>query len=684
MSLWNFDEVESGKVEEIKLPFEVHSVAFRSDHSGVATQFGGGVITIDLEATFAQKRLVLECPPRHLTSLYPEESDSTLMCWKGITYALTGGRNPAVICLDNGQRTALAQGRGWPIGGPYFKVTNHNTLDREVFSVVEPTKLCCCHKCGRLTTLHFGHEMVVRETAHIIVTDAVSGFVVFKFQADFDVLGVAGGTQQRVEHLLDTDIHDLYKEQGTGVDVQSWCRALLSSREQFVALAAASVVPRCGARSPARVVPPSILAAHIGRPWVHSPPGGTSGLSGGAGGGHRRLGVSVKSVRGAHCVHVMMTVSPTMGVSGLACVPAYDAPSPGQVHYNKSLAQLPPQESLLSGPGSCDAQQAEIRGYIGRGRYVVMCSSRPAWECLWVMRGDGRLESYLYSGLGNSLVDHCNTRWIVVTQHSSGGVMVWKLSDGDCGGGTDVNRSSVQRRGAFQGGDGGSLWSLPAGVGVIVGADCKDAMSDPMALSIRESDDLLVVLCRKAFAVGFLLCVDLRASFDQKSLCVVKQVELPYPISVVAFVDDPIRVLSHADSRYVVFNTATRMTTEFSGAVSRVTPTHIAVSVEKSPITTQVYHIDNLQTPVMSIPCCDPARPVVTQQGVIITRISPNPNPDAGDDVAGIVDALTGLVLVSVSFPPSPVIEDEPFAPYIPPPPPPTPTPTPKSQCCIC
>ncbi|KAH3766720.1 hypothetical protein Pelo_1385 [Pelomyxa schiedti] len=193
MSLWNFDEVESGKVGEIKLPGEVHSVAFQSDDSLVATQSGGGVITIDLGATFAQKRLVLECPPRgHLASLGPEESGNTLMCWKGMTYALTGGRNPAVVCLDNGQRTPLPQGRGWPIGGPYFKVTNRNTLDRDVFSVVEPTKLCCRHKCGRLTTLHFGHEMVVRETAHILVTDAVSGFVVFKFQADFDVLGVAG------------------------------------------------------------------------------------------------------------------------------------------------------------------------------------------------------------------------------------------------------------------------------------------------------------------------------------------------------------------------------------------------------------------------------------------------------------------------------------------------------------
>ncbi|KAH3757403.1 hypothetical protein Pelo_10831 [Pelomyxa schiedti] len=42
----------------------------------------------------------------------------------------------------------------------------------------------------------------------------------------------------------------------------------LWARDQFLALSAAAFVPRCGARSPARCLPPALAADEIGRPWV--------------------------------------------------------------------------------------------------------------------------------------------------------------------------------------------------------------------------------------------------------------------------------------------------------------------------------------------------------------------------------------------------------------------------------
>ncbi|KAH3765241.1 hypothetical protein Pelo_2899 [Pelomyxa schiedti] len=43
---------------------------------------------------------------------------------------------------------------------------------------------------------------------------------------------------------------------------------VLAARDQFVALGAGLLVPRCGRLSPARALHPSLLADHIGRPWV--------------------------------------------------------------------------------------------------------------------------------------------------------------------------------------------------------------------------------------------------------------------------------------------------------------------------------------------------------------------------------------------------------------------------------
>ncbi|KAH3761042.1 ADPribosylation factor subfamily protein [Pelomyxa schiedti] len=198
VTVWNFDGIENGratKADGIRLDGSVdQAVAFDGDHSLVVSPSAGCLMAIDLEATVAQNKLVT----LWVKYLAANEYIRGVVCWKGITYALTVERDTDqlwVKCLNTNQQTPLhpfySGSVPTPIGGPYFEVGDRvfrREGFRAVYSVLEPTKMCCHFLWKSPSTLTFGHEMVVRsdeaievmDAASIEVMDAASGFVVFK------------------------------------------------------------------------------------------------------------------------------------------------------------------------------------------------------------------------------------------------------------------------------------------------------------------------------------------------------------------------------------------------------------------------------------------------------------------------------------------------------------------------
>ncbi|KAH3767367.1 hypothetical protein Pelo_751 [Pelomyxa schiedti] len=249
-SLWNFDSVETGtvnKAEHILLPWKVQTVEFDGDASLVISRAYSGssqCIVIDLEATLAQKKLVIR-------SSFAEgkECIGSLICWKGITYALLSVDNE-VLCLTNGQKTAM-HCRGWsqPVGGPYYAIAHTGDSDQEcildVCSVTAPSE-----------------ELIVKYTRGplkpkgIQVIDALTGCGVLQMNID------NGGFRERKP-----------------MDVKDSCGAVgvsfkdhIDARNQLIAFGAGVIVGRCGRDigSPVSVLTPASLSI-IGRDWVVFP-----------------------------------------------------------------------------------------------------------------------------------------------------------------------------------------------------------------------------------------------------------------------------------------------------------------------------------------------------------------------------------------------------------------------------
>ncbi|KAH3731372.1 hypothetical protein Pelo_17796 [Pelomyxa schiedti] len=306
MSLWNFEvpvEEPGGdvkKVQEMPLPWthRVTSLVFDGTDLLVvmlaAQPTQQMVITVDLTATWEQQRVVIS----HTQTAFNGKSIEATWCWRGNVYTTTC--DCALCCITTGQVTTSHKGNEVmkPIGGPYFTTRLYpRGSPTMVYSVEEPTKLCHRHAVERHGSIHFAHELGVREPVcakknrYIEVVDAVSGFSVFKMrtEAGFHVMdGKNGESPTSGRCRGEVRVYDQ-----------------TDARAQFVALAAGAIVGRCGGNwSALSILTPSMLTL-IGREWVVFP--------------RLRPVVVLASVNNGRKMspqtqYVMFSVSPTLGL----------------------------------------------------------------------------------------------------------------------------------------------------------------------------------------------------------------------------------------------------------------------------------------------------------------------------------------------------------------------------------
>ncbi|KAH3742574.1 hypothetical protein Pelo_16024 [Pelomyxa schiedti] len=187
MTLWNFDRVEVGRVEEasgIALPWAAERMVIDGDHLVVApkvTEQPLGVVVVDLPATMESKRLAIS---QHIATS-THGSFWRLWSWNQRVYATLV--DDSLMCVSSGERTIYPQSsRLAPIGGPYFSVFDPYSDSCYIYSAAEPEKLCCRHTTEGLHkyAVIFGQEVAVKGPwlgqNRFAVVDAVSGFVIFK------------------------------------------------------------------------------------------------------------------------------------------------------------------------------------------------------------------------------------------------------------------------------------------------------------------------------------------------------------------------------------------------------------------------------------------------------------------------------------------------------------------------
>ncbi|KAH3767827.1 hypothetical protein Pelo_351 [Pelomyxa schiedti] len=186
MSLWNFDEVGGGSPnggvrhsEDMPLPWApgTFDTAFDGDSFVFRVRRGVDfeVIVVDLEATWEQGHVVVksQVPGPVLVNDFER-----MWCWRGMVY-MTGFAG--LCCTTTGETTAFHKHRSvCPIGGPYFLSESPKSPGLELYSVVEPTKLCFRHERGAFEQ-ELVQELVVRRSVPgaIEVIDAVSGSSIF-------------------------------------------------------------------------------------------------------------------------------------------------------------------------------------------------------------------------------------------------------------------------------------------------------------------------------------------------------------------------------------------------------------------------------------------------------------------------------------------------------------------------
>ncbi|KAH3764821.1 hypothetical protein Pelo_3316 [Pelomyxa schiedti] len=186
VTLWDFGSIGSGgevaSVTEISLPWDVDNMAFDGDCSLVVAKSNVGVMVVDLQATMEQRKLVGRDVPLCIEmGRYIRE----MWCWKGMAYATATREEGFLFCLTTGQKIELTEigGKVLPIGGEFFVNSKEAETDlvtaMRVFSVRDPTQLCCTHGVGRMCSLHAGHGVVARESyggpMEVQVVDAASG-----------------------------------------------------------------------------------------------------------------------------------------------------------------------------------------------------------------------------------------------------------------------------------------------------------------------------------------------------------------------------------------------------------------------------------------------------------------------------------------------------------------------------
>ncbi|KAH3762136.1 hypothetical protein Pelo_6025 [Pelomyxa schiedti] len=334
LSGWNFDDLPLPRPPaRVSLPLDVKSAAF-GDGSLVVSLQDGDAVAIEFEGTLAQRRLV-SSPLGHVGDVQIRSA----ICWRGLTYALPYG-DACIMCLNTGQRTPLHKGEVQPIGGPYFVVTtqyeggNRPSYCTKVYSVVEPTKVLCTHQNLQPARLHFGNEMVVRNTdGHIgsrsgalEMIDAVSGFVVFKLK---NIQGQRGQSF-RVDSfclVMDSSSNGGDTSAKTTVTIKDATYA----RSQFIALGVGVIVGRCAGsttntntntnsnnsnHAPVSTLTPPLLSL-IGREWVMAPA--------------KTLIIRLASRSGtAYYKLIKFSVSPTLGL----------VRHPGAVNFRRPHSEL--------------------------------------------------------------------------------------------------------------------------------------------------------------------------------------------------------------------------------------------------------------------------------------------------------------------------------------------------------
>ncbi|KAH3732642.1 hypothetical protein Pelo_16533 [Pelomyxa schiedti] len=209
VSLWNLDGVEQGtarSMEGVSVPGGVKRLAFGGSDGSLVVQLESGVLVVDLEATFAENRLVYA--PLPLADLDGEDTFiDNIVCWEGMDHALLY-QNEGLICLSTGQRREVHHtGTTCLIGGPYAATCIHEERDCgeiEVYCVFDPTKVFYTHRTqsGR-EILRFGNETVLLDDGTTIkVIDAVSGLVLCNmFVSGFRVTEISQHNNNR-KHLL--------------------------------------------------------------------------------------------------------------------------------------------------------------------------------------------------------------------------------------------------------------------------------------------------------------------------------------------------------------------------------------------------------------------------------------------------------------------------------------------------
>ncbi|KAH3731972.1 hypothetical protein Pelo_17192 [Pelomyxa schiedti] len=195
LELWDFGQIERGVVSnaEVSWQLKVMKMVFLGDDSLAVLHkgpTGRAVDVIDLAGTMQHKELRVVsrftlATDEGFSEYCPAFCGNPMWCWRGKVYTTTD-RDEHLVCVTTGERILLPLPPGikWrtllPVGGPYFALHEECTSNTvEVFSVMDPTKVCFTHIQSTLYTMFWNEIAVTEEGTAFQVVDAPSGLLIF-------------------------------------------------------------------------------------------------------------------------------------------------------------------------------------------------------------------------------------------------------------------------------------------------------------------------------------------------------------------------------------------------------------------------------------------------------------------------------------------------------------------------
>ncbi|KAH3762361.1 hypothetical protein Pelo_5803 [Pelomyxa schiedti] len=321
------------------------------------------------------------------------------------------------------------------------------------------------------------------------------------------------------------------------------------ARDQFLALAAAVLVPRCGSCSPARHLPLPVLLADLATRWILPV--------------SRDLAFTllVGLPQPAHIealVHVFAGVSATGGLAG------------------PPRCLVGPSESWVWERGPY------ISGSLGRGRFLAV-SHLPDCERFFVLDQEGRgvgdwIRAWrgFHEEQGGGVRAVGNTRWVVIIGYWE--MLLWRVVGGEL-------VAKAQKN----------------------GLDYRMHFGGSFAGEDHTRSSVVAIPALHACRSHCVIFVDLERTFDYK-FTVVREVDVPscgvadkFGVSRCMCVGDDLFTISCSETQYIICNLTTGITQIFNRPcfLEVASNEHICVHRES---TLSIYHVRDLVNPCMSFP----------------------------------------------------------------------------------